>query len=178
MGRRNIPDALGQLRGGSRASIGNANRAAEAARRDARVFRELMKGMWSEDAVIRMRAADAAEKASRSNARLLAPFKAELLGLMREERQQEVRWHLAAMVPRLNLSRRECGAAWAAFREYLDDRSSIVRTFALQALHELALRHPPLRDETLELLQSAVRSGTPAMKARARRLLADANFTF
>jgi hypothetical protein len=54
-----------------------------------------------------MRAADAAEKISLKKPQLLAPFKAELLGLAEETAQAELRWHLALMVPRLPLSRAE-----------------------------------------------------------------------
>lgn len=162
---------LEQLEGGHRNSLGQANSVAISVGGNPRRFRELIAGMWSEDPVVRMRAADAAEKACRSKPALLAPLKAPLLGLLREECQQEVRWHLAAMIPRLPLSAIETLEAAARFREYLNDRSSIVRTFALQALFDLAQQEPALRDETLELLHAAVQSGTAAMKARARKLL-------
>jgi hypothetical protein len=50
-----------------------------------------------------MRAADAAEKISRDRVILLQPDKRLLLGLLAETTQQEMRWHLAVMVPRLKL---------------------------------------------------------------------------
>jgi len=161
---------LHQLKGGGRNSLGRANAVAAAAINPRR-FRQLILGMWHEDAVIRMRAADAAEKASSSKPALLAPFKAELLSLMKEAQQQELRWHLCAMVPRLPLTPNERHTAAAWFREYLNDRSSIVRTFALEALYDLAEHEPSLRDEVSELLHAALQSGTAAMKARARKLL-------
>jgi hypothetical protein len=46
-----------------------------------------------------MRAADAAEKVTRVRGELLQPNKKELLGLMTEAQEQELRWRLAAMVP-------------------------------------------------------------------------------
>jgi len=54
-----------------------------------------------------MRAADATEKITRSNPDLLRPYTRELLGLMAEAKQQELRRHLAAMVPRLKLNSKE-----------------------------------------------------------------------
>lgn len=161
---------LHRLKGGGRNSLGGSD-ALAASITTARDFRRLIRGVWHEDPVVRMRAADVAEKISRSKPALLLPFKAELLGLLGEERQQEVRWHLAAIVPRLPLTGIERRNSAAAFREYLNDRSSIVRTFALQALFELSQQEPSLRDSTIEFLHAALQSGTPAMKARARKLL-------
>ncbi len=64
-------------------------------------FPELLECLWCSDPVVRMRASDAAEKISVQRPELLRPFKAELLGLACEATQQEVRWHLALMIPRL-----------------------------------------------------------------------------
>jgi hypothetical protein len=90
---------------------------------------------------------------------------------MAETTEQELRWHLAAMVPRLKLSARERGLSVSVMHSYLQDRSSIVKTSALQALAELAQDHARLRSLVIDLLREASRTGTPAMKARSRRLL-------
>jgi hypothetical protein len=119
-----------------------------------------------------MRAADAAEKVTRENSELLLTHKKELLGLLAEERQQEVRWHLAVMVPRLALNATERQSAVASLQSYLLDRSSIVRTFALQGLADLARSDAGIRAGVIELLRETTRKGTPAMKARSRKLLA------
>ncbi len=120
---------------------------------------------------MRMRAADAIEKVTRKNREFLQPYKKELLGLMAEASQQEMRWHLAAMVPRLALSDRERQLAASLLNRYLEDRSSIVKTFALQGLADLARDDSRLQPRVLEVLRSAARNGTPAMKARGRKLL-------
>ena len=127
--------------------------------------------MWESDPVVAMRAADAVEKISLQKPALLAPFAGELLGLMAEAEQPELRWHLALLAPRLPLTSVERVRAAAHLRRYLAGRSSIVRTFALQALADLSAHDPALRDEVVELLHNAARSGTAAMKARARKLL-------
>jgi hypothetical protein len=118
-----------------------------------------------------MRAADAAEKVTRGNRELLQPHKKELLGLMAEARQQELRWHLAVMIPRLQLDYKERKLATTLLNRYLEDRSSIVKTFALQGLADLARDDPSIRTRVVELLRESTRSGTPAMKARSRKLL-------
>jgi hypothetical protein len=135
------------------------------------LFPELIAGLWSEDPLVRMRAADAAEKVTRKKRELLLPYKRELLGLMAETEQQELQWHLAAMVPRLRLNARERQIAISSLNRYLEDRSSIVKTSALQGLADLAQDDPSIRPGVIEILREATRSGTAAMKARGRKLL-------
>ncbi len=90
---------------------------------------------------------------------------------MSEAVEQELRWHLAVMVPRLLLGGKERRLAASLLNKYLEDRSSIVRTFALQGLADLAQDDTNIRTEVIEVLRASVRSGTPAMKARSRKLL-------
>jgi hypothetical protein len=90
---------------------------------------------------------------------------------MAEAEQQELRWHLAAIVPRLALNSKERRFVSSLLRSYLKDRSSIVKTSALQALADLTAGHPSTRPGVIELLRLSARNGTPAMKARSRKLL-------
>jgi HEAT repeat protein len=159
------------LKGGDRRTIGRADEVAAMVEKDPRLFPELISGLWAEDPLVRMRAADAAEKVTRKNCGLLQRFKKPLLGLMAEATQQELRWHLAAMIPRLVLNEGERERAAYLLTYYLEDRSSIVKTFALQGLAELAQADASLRGDVVEILREATRSGTPAMKARSRKLL-------
>jgi hypothetical protein len=152
------------LGGGDRRSLGRSGEAVALVLEAPERFGELIGFLYDSDPLIRMRAADAAEKASRHAAALLEPYKAELLGLLGEAVQAEVRWHLALMIPRLRLTARERGLAIEVLERYLQDRSSIVKTCAMQGLFELR--------ET-DLVRWAARNGTPAMRARGRKLLRD-----
>lgn len=162
---------LSMLSGGDRRSIGRSDEVAAMVARDLNLFPKLISGLWSEEAVVRMRAADAAEKVTRERAELLQPYKRELLGLMAEARDQEVRWHLAVMLPRLRLGAKEKEVVLRALHGYLEDRSSIVKTFALQGMADLAREDAELAGRVVEALRSAERTGTAAMKARSKKLL-------
>jgi HEAT repeat protein len=168
MPRKNI---LLVLEGGDRRSTGRSDQVAAAVAKDPRLFPKLISGLWSHDPLVRMRAADAAEKVTRKNPELLTPHKKELLGLLTEATQQELRWHLAVMIPRLPLNAMERQLAISALNGYLEDRSSIVKTFALQGLAHLAQGDSSIRPGVVDLLREATRNGTPAMKARSRKLL-------
>jgi hypothetical protein len=159
------------LRGTDRRSIGRSNEVARLVLREPRKFRELIERLWDENPVLRMRAADAAEKVSTKKPRLLDRYKAELLGLLAKAEQIELRWHLAAMIPRIRLTAPERQRAAAALRHYLEDRRSIVKTFALQGLADLSQNDASLGPKVKHLLEEAVQSRTPAMRARARHLL-------
>ena len=159
------------LRGGDRRSIGKSDEVAKLVLSEPRRFSELFQCLWHEDPVVRMRAADAAEKVSVTRPELLKPYKRDLLGLLVEAEQIELRWHLALMVPRLELNRSERERAASALQHYLDDRSSIVKTFALQGLADLARKDSSLLELARRTIEERLRTGTAAMKARARKLL-------
>jgi hypothetical protein len=159
------------LQGGDRRSLGKANQIAILVLSEPQRFAELIQCLWDEDPIVRMRAADAAEKITVTRRKLLNPHKQELLGLLAEAEQIELRWHLALMVPRLSLTSPERQRAAASLQRYLEDRSSVVKTFALQGLADLARRDTSLRELAKQAVEESLRTGTAAMKARARKLL-------
>lgn len=131
-----LMDILSLLQRGDRRTLGRADQVAAMVGKGRRLFPKLIAGLWSEDPLVRMRAADAAEKVTRE-------------------------------VPRLPLNVRERQKAISVLQRYLQDRSSIVKTFALQGLSDLAPNEPAV----IEILREAARTGTAAMKARSRKLL-------
>jgi hypothetical protein len=157
---------LQKLEGGDRRSLGRSAEVIQDVLRDPTLFEPLFDAIESPDPAVRIRAADAVEKISRERPQLLAPFKSQLIDRTAFNDHAEVRWHVAQMLPRLRLSTREHSAVVAILSDYLTDRSSIVRTFALQSLADL------LQDDARGILEEASASGTPAMRARARKLLA------
>jgi hypothetical protein len=159
------------LRGGDRRSIGKANQVAAQVLQQPDQLARLIECLWSDDPVVRMRSADAAEKISVRKPYLLQPFKKELLGLAVEAMQAELRWHLALMLPRLSLTNTERERARSILCRYLDDRSSIVKTCALEGMAELSKGIAEQEAEMLSLLERVQRTGTPAMKARSRKLI-------
>ncbi len=162
---------LDELRGGDRRSIGRSNQVVEIVRQKPALFPALIDGMHHEDELIRMRAADVVEKLTMANPEWLQPFKAQLIKLAARATQQELRWHLAQMLPRLELSKRDRVIVVAIFRRYLEDQSRIVKTFAMQGLTDLAQQDPRFTKSIRPLIASLTRTGSPSMKSRGRKLL-------
>jgi hypothetical protein len=159
------------LSGGDRRSIGRADEIAELVRRAPRKAAALIECLWDGDGTVVARAANALEKVTRDNPSLLAPFKTALLGLMVEAERKELRWQLALMIPRLTLNAAECERAARILESWLDDSSSIVKTFAMQGLADLTRQLSSLEPMVLDTLRTLSRSGTAAMRARGRILL-------
>ena len=95
---------------------------------------QLIECLWSEDPGVANRAADALERATYRRPKLAQPWKEELIGLMAEAEQNKLRWNLALLVPRLELSVAEARRAALVLRTYLSDRGSIVKTAAMHGL--------------------------------------------
>ena len=167
---RHLP-ILEQLRGGDRRSIGRVPQVVQEVSKNPELAGELVVGLVGDDPIVRMRAADALEKVSKEHPALLNPFKDILLSTATDSEQQEVRWHLAQMLPRLKLSQKEKDVVVSILRSYLGDQSSIVKVCALQALAELAANDKRLVSLVKPVIEHACRNGTPAMPARGRKLI-------
>jgi hypothetical protein len=159
------------LGGRDRRSIGNSDRVAGMITSHPEQLPHLVDLLWDSDPIIAMRSADALEKVTREKGTLLQPYKGQLLGLMAENTQPEVKWHLAVMVPRMRLTLNECQRVATLLKRYLEDRSSIAKTFAMQGLYELARQDASLLPEVRDLIRALTHSGTPAMRARGRHLV-------
>jgi len=165
-----MTEVLSQLAGGDRRSIGRVPEVVQQVLADPAIFPALFEGMAHPDPVVRMRAADAVEKITAARPDLLQPFTERLIGQVAKSDQQEVRWHVAQMLPRLELAENETATSVGILRGYLHDQSKIVKTFAMQALADFAERDAALRPEVMRLLEELTRTGSPAMASRGRKL--------
>lgn len=166
-----MTNILSKLKGGDRRSIGNVSAVVAAVGKKPGLFKDLVGGLFDPDPIVRMRAADAMEKCSADDPRLLQPFKTRLVGLAQQTGQQELRWHLAQMIPRLDLTTGETNSVTDIFIDYLTDDSKIVVTFAMQALTDLAVEKTTVSTRVLNALENLTRTGSPAIKARGKKLL-------
>jgi len=162
---------LQQLTGGDRRSIGNVEDVIRDVKATPALFGVLLDGLAANDPLVRMRSADAIEKISAHQPELLQPFKKLIIRLAGQTRQQEVRWHVAQIIPRLALTIREKSRVADILFDYLDDGSKIVITFSLQALSDLAIEDKRLRPRVVQVFKEFTASGSPAIKSRGRKLL-------
>jgi hypothetical protein len=166
-----MESVIRKLRGGDRRSLGHSHEVEKEIARNPKLLPRLFDLILEGEPVASMRAADAIEKATAIRPELLQPYKKKLLNEVAAIDQQEVRWHVAQMLPRLQLSPKERELAVAILFEYLEDKSSIVRTLSMQALCDFALRDRRLQARVVPVLEHLTDTGTPAMRSRGRKLL-------
>lgn len=162
---------LRKLTGGDRRSIGKVESVIQEVINRPALFDVLFEGLAVNDPLIRMRAADAIEKISADQPELLQPFKKPVLHLAAKSQQQEVRWHMAQIIPRLKLTPKEKARAIELLFDYLADKSKIVVTFSMQALSDFAIEDQELRPRVFRVLKKLTATGSPAIKNRGRKLL-------
>lgn len=164
-------DPLALLGGGDLRSIGRANEVVALVLARPPLFDRLVEGMRGDDPIIRARSADVAEKVSARQPAWLQPHKRVLVHELVHQPQPEVRWHVALMLARLTLDDDERVGVFRQLIGWLNDDSRIVKTNSMQALADLAQRHPSLKAPVLQHVRALSLTGTPAMRARGRRLL-------
>jgi len=156
---------------GKRLDGGHACEVAALLLKNPRKTGQVVECLWDEGAGVANRAADVLERASSRRPQILARWKTALLDRMLDAGENKLRWNLALMISRTQLTEAETARAAAVLRKWLDDKSSIVKTSAMHGLAGLTLWDPSLLPEVLDMLRILSRSGTPAMRARGRILL-------
>ena len=136
------------LNGKDRRSIGKSDDVVALVVKNEKLFDELFNCLYSNNEVIRMRAADAIQKIVELKPDIIKKYKYEILNEIAKIDQQEVRWHVAQLIPHLGLIKTDIPIAFKFLNRYLNDKSKIVRTFSMQALADLTDIKPSLRQKS------------------------------
>ena len=161
-----------KLQGGDLRSKGRSDEVVREVFDSPRLFGLVVDGMIYDDPVVRMRASDAVEKITRKRPEYLAPHKSRMITMVSQIDQQEVRWHMAQILPRLQLTEQEREKVFKILLSYLEGKSKILKTFTMQGLADIAEQDRTYRTRVVGLLEDLVETGSPAMKTRGEKLLA------
>ncbi len=160
-----------RLRGGDRSSGGRSDEVVAMVLAEPTRFAEVFAAIRDRDPVVRKRASDVAEKVTARRPELLDGRQGELLGDLARSPQEEVRWHVVQMIPRVPLDDTQRAAAAELLLGFLSDDSKLVRVNAMESLAQLADDDEELRSRAIVAFDELSESGSPAVRARARRLL-------
>lgn len=136
-------------------------------------FDKLFALLQSNDRVIAMHAADAVEKITRANTTYLEGHEHTIAELTLQAGNKELLWHLALLVPRINLRKEDQHAvvfkliAWAKDKQ----QSKIVRVNALQALYELTGKEVYSKHALKKLLHHLEEEQIPSLNARIKKII-------
>lgn len=119
-----------------------------------------------------MRAVDAVEKVTAKHPGLLRLHKSQLLELLNSADHKELKWHVAQLIPRLDLTLAELKNVWhrLAYWALNKTESKIVRVNALQGLFELSKVNPELKDDFEKIISAVDHEMIPSIQARIRKL--------
>ena len=135
------------------------------------LFRDVLAGILEAEPGVRMRASDAVEKITRLRPELLQPYKKDFLNVFARINQKEVRWHLAQILPRFELTKKERQQVFDILVSFLEDDSRIVKTFAMQGLADIAEMDRTYLRRVVKIVERLMASGIPAIQSRGKRLL-------
>lgn len=168
------PSLLDQLAGGDLRTLGRSAEVAAQVLARPELIDELFDGIAGNDEVVMGRAIDALEKIAAARPDLIQPYKRELLNRIAKIPHWVVREHVCQLLPRLTaLTAAERRRALTLVAGYLDDRSSVVKAFALECLVHLSAA-PGFSREQAEVAalvnRCATQGDTAALRARARKM--------
>jgi hypothetical protein len=137
----------------------------------AEVRGELVRKLRDKDKAVVERAARTLKKISQVDAKALYAWRKKLLAEAFEASDVRVQWNLSIVLGRLPLKGADKGLAVELMFERLRDKSGLNRTMAMQALMDLSEDDAALRARVGPVVRESLQHGTPAMRARARKLL-------
>ena len=140
--------------------------------KDQKSFDELFTLIFHHERTLVMRAVDAVEKITISHPGYLTPHKDQLLAVLKSADHKELKWHIAQLLPRLDLDTQELEKVWHVLSYWVLNpaESKIVRVNALQGLFDLSSMHAHLKPEFEKILDSIKSEMIPSIQARIRKL--------
>ena len=161
-----------RLTGGKACSTGQALAVASEVLTKPERLGELFCGLEHDAPLVRMRMAYALSKVADERPDLLQPSKDRFIDRLADQTNSHLcRACMLQTLHRLELTPGDIDLLKDMLRDFMHSESSIVKTFSLQLLVDFAEADASLRPEVMPLLWDALERGTPAMRARARKLM-------
>lgn len=139
---------------------------------DQQTFDELFSLVFHHERPLVMRAVDAVEKLTSKHPEFLKPHKSQLLSVLKSADHKELKWHIAQLIPRVDLSEDELQKVWHTLAYWVQNKneSKIVRVNALQGLFDLSKANPELKAELNNIIADAEHEMIPSLQARIRKI--------
>ena len=160
-----------ELLGTDLRSLGKSNTIVKSVN-DQESFDELFELIFHHERPLVMRAVDVVEKITLKKRNFLNPHKGQLLSILKSADHKELKWHIAQLVTRIDLSKKELEDVWhiLAYWALNKNESKIVRVNSLQGLFDLSAQHPELLKDFEGVMKSLEHELIPSIQARIRKL--------
>ena len=166
------PDMIARLRGGKSTSVEQAAAVAAEVLTCPDLFADLFSALSHATPVIRMRAAYAVSKVADKRPDLLLPYTSRFIERLADPSNSHLaRACMLQTLHQLRLTPEDVSLLKDMLLDFMFSPSSIVKTISLHLLADFAEADARLRPEVVPLLWNALENGTPAMRARVRKLM-------
>jgi len=159
------------LSGGDLRSIGKSGELVKLIRTQ-KDFDSLFAYLRNSDRIIAMRAADVIEKLSASKPQFLVSHADEILELASLNKEKEIKWHIAQIIPRIKIDKRQKRKATEILFRWAKniEESKIVRANSLQSLFELCKDDIDLFGQLKKTFEVIKQENIPSLNARIKQL--------
>jgi hypothetical protein len=165
------------LSGGTRTSVGNADRVIGELVSAPAGLAEIYELFLDGDPVVAMRASYVAMKVAEQNPESVRPFSADLLKNLELYTQQEVRWHIPQLLVHLHLTDTERRRAYDVVMDWAEtDKSKIVGFYGFQAAADFVETDPSLRDNFIPRIRKANVNGAKSIQNRCKKIAKQLSF--
>jgi hypothetical protein len=140
--------------------------------KDQKTFDELFGLVFHHEKPVVVRAIDAVEKATQKHPEYLQPHKQQLLCILKSGDHKELKWHIAQLLPRVELDKDELDYVWHMLTYWCLNRneSKTVRVNALQGLFDISQVHSRFEGEFRETLAAMEKELVPSIQARISKI--------
>jgi hypothetical protein len=162
------------LRGGTLASDGCANKAADIVIQDNSQMALLIAALQDRDDVVRARAAHAVERVSRKLPRLVLPHYSLLVKLARHDPVPMVKWHIVMIMGNLSAISRLVDSSTKILLSLLNSKGEgvFVKSWAIVSLTILAKKYPLKRKLILRELTNFEGDNSAAIRSKVTKAIA------
>lgn len=138
---------------------------------DQHTFDELFGLVFHHERPLVMRAVDAVEKITSKHPEFLTPHKQQLLRVLKGADHKELKWHIAQLVTRLDLTADELNDIWNMLAYWCLNKNErkIVRVNALQGLFDLSRGNQLLKEEFAGIIAVMEHEMIPSIQARIKK---------
>ena len=162
-------EILKKLEGGDPRAMGQVYLVAEEFEANPALLDEIFKGAASPNPLVKMRSAQVINRVAAQRPDYLEPYNHRLIEVLSKGRERQYRRNLIMLLPRLKLTEPEKVKVSEILGGFLSDKNVTVVISAMEALVELAGDDPEKQVKLLPVVDELARTGSPAIRVRARR---------
>ena len=160
-----------KLSGGTRTSVGEADRVIAKLLKDPADLIEIYDLFLDKDPVVAMRASYVAMRVAEKNPESVLPFSKDLLKNLEAYKQQEVRWHIPQLLVHLELTKAQRRRAYEVVMNWAEtDSSKIVGYYGFQAAADFAEMDEALLQDFIPRIRKANRTGSKSIQNRCKKI--------